>query len=43
MIVHALDESARAFYLRHGLKPSPTDPLNLQILMKDIRAAVERT
>ena len=43
MIVHALDESARAFYLRHGLKPSPTDPLNLQILIKDIRAAVERT
>ena len=42
MIVHALDQSARAFYLRHGLEQSPTDPLNLQILIKDIRAAVGR-
>lgn len=40
MLVHALDDSARAFYLRHGLEPSPTDPLNLQILIKDIRATV---
>lgn len=42
MIVHAMDDSARRFYIHHGLEPSPTDRLNLQILIKDIRAAVER-
>ena len=41
MLVHAIDDSARAFYTRHGFEPSPTDPLNLQILIKDMRAAVD--
>jgi len=41
LLVHALHEEARAFYLRHGLEPSPTDDLHLMILVKDIRAAVE--
>jgi GNAT superfamily N-acetyltransferase len=41
MLVHAADEEARAFYLRHGLEPSPTDPLHLMILIKDIRKAVD--
>ncbi len=31
--VHAINETARSFYERHGLQPSPTDPLNLQILL----------
>jgi GNAT superfamily N-acetyltransferase len=31
MLVHAADEEARGFYLRHGLEPSPTDPLHLMI------------
>lgn len=39
MLVHALDNDAREFYLRHGLEPSPTDPLHLTILVKDIAAA----
>jgi len=42
LLVHALDDRARAFYERHGFEPSPTDPLNLQMLTKDIRAAVKR-
>lgn len=42
LLVHAIDETAASFYTRHGFEPSPTDPLNLQMLMKDIRAAVER-
>ena len=42
LLVHAIDDPARRFYLHHGFEPSPTDPLNLQILVKDIRAAVER-
>lgn len=40
MLVHALDNQARDFYLRQGLEPSPTDPLHLMILVKDIAAAV---
>lgn len=40
LLVHALHEDARAFYLRHGLEPSPTDALHLMILVKDIRAAI---
>jgi GNAT superfamily N-acetyltransferase len=46
LLVHAIDDEAKAFYLRHGLQPSPTDPLHLMILLKDIsaslRAAYER-
>jgi hypothetical protein len=26
----------------HGFEASPTDPLNLQMLMKDLRAAVDQ-
>ncbi len=40
LLVHAVDGRARAFYERHGFEPSPTDALNLQMLVKDIRAAV---
>jgi GNAT superfamily N-acetyltransferase len=41
LLVHALHDEARAFYVRHGLEPSPTDDLHLMILVKDIRAAIE--
>lgn len=41
LLVHAIDDKARAFYERHGFEPSPTDALNLQMLVKDIRAAVD--
>lgn len=41
LMVHAIDEQGRAFYEHHGFEPSPTDPLNLQMLTKDIRAAVD--
>jgi GNAT superfamily N-acetyltransferase len=40
MLVHAIDDGARAFYLRHGLEPSPTDHMHLMILIKDIAAAL---
>jgi GNAT superfamily N-acetyltransferase len=40
LVVHAIDEDARAFYRRHGLEPSPSDPLHLMILTKDITAAL---
>ena len=41
LLVHALDETARRFYAHHGFEASPTDPRNLQMLMKDIRAAAQ--
>jgi GNAT superfamily N-acetyltransferase len=40
MLVHAKDEHARGFYLRHGLEPSPSDPLHLMILLEDIAASI---
>ena len=40
LLVHALDDSARSFYERWGFEPSPTDPLNLQMLFKDIRKSL---
>jgi hypothetical protein len=40
LLVHAIDERARSFYERFGFETSPTDPLNLQLLIKDIRATL---
>jgi GNAT superfamily N-acetyltransferase len=40
MLVHAIDEDAAAFYLRHGLEASPTEPRHLMILIKDIAASL---
>jgi hypothetical protein len=38
LVVHALDDDARALYLHHGVGPSPTDPLHLMVLLKEIAA-----
>lgn len=40
ILVHAKNEKARAWYERNGFEPSPTDPLHLVLLMKDIRATL---
>jgi GNAT superfamily N-acetyltransferase len=37
--VHAKDEAARAFYRHFDFVPSPTDPLHLYLLVKDLRRA----
>ncbi len=37
VLVHAVDERARSFYLKYGFEPLPTDDLHLVMLMKDIR------
>lgn len=42
LLVHAIDEKARAFYERHGFEPSPVDQMLLQLLVKDVRASVDR-
>ncbi len=41
LLVHALGDEAASFYIRHGFEPSPTDPHNLQMLIKDIRRSAE--
>jgi GNAT superfamily N-acetyltransferase len=40
VLVHAIDGSARDFYLHHGFQPSPVDPMALMMLMKDLRASI---
>ena len=40
VLVHAKDERSRTFYVRYGFEPSPTDPLHLVLLMKDVRASL---
>lgn len=40
LIVHALDESARAFYQHLGFDLSPLDPMALMITLGDLRASV---
>jgi GNAT superfamily N-acetyltransferase len=37
ILVHAKDDRARAFYESFGFEPSPLDPLQLLLLMKDAR------
>jgi len=37
LVVHAKDENARRFYEHFGFLSSPTDPLHLYLLIKDIR------
>lgn len=40
LLVHAKHEKAREFYLKYGFESSPSDPLHLLLLMKDVRAAI---
>lgn len=38
LLVHALDETAQAFYERLGFDSSPLDPMTLMITLADLRA-----
>jgi GNAT superfamily N-acetyltransferase len=40
VLVHAKDVRARAFYQRYGFEQSPTHPLHLILLMKDVRRSL---
>jgi GNAT superfamily N-acetyltransferase len=41
LLIHAKDESAREFYMKCAeFEPSPTDPLHLFLLMKDLRKSL---
>ncbi|MGN6367563.1 MAG: GNAT family N-acetyltransferase [Phycisphaerae bacterium] len=38
--VHAKDEEARKFYEKFDFVPSPTDPLHLFVLLKDVKRSI---
>ena len=40
MLVHAISEEAKAFYLRLGLDPSPLEPMTLMTTVVDLKAAL---
>jgi GNAT superfamily N-acetyltransferase len=42
LLVHAKHDAAKAWYLQHGFEESPTDPLHLIMLLKDVRVFLER-
>jgi len=41
LLVHALSEDAKAFYLRLGLDSSPLDPMTLMVTLADLQAAIQ--
>lgn len=42
LVINALDAPARDFYRRYGFEASPTNHLDLMILMKDVRTTLQR-
>lgn len=40
LLVHAKDEAARKWYLSWDFEPSPTDPMHLFLLLKDLKASL---
>jgi GNAT superfamily N-acetyltransferase len=42
LLVHAKHEAAKAWYMQYGFEESPTDPLHLLMLLKDVRAFLQR-
>lgn len=42
LAAHAKDEQAATFYRHFGFEPSPTDPLHLFVLLKDVRRMLDR-
>ena len=40
ILVHAISEDAKAFYLALGFEPSPLEPMTLMVTLADLRGAV---
>ncbi|MFH1343206.1 MAG: GNAT family N-acetyltransferase [Pseudomonadota bacterium] len=40
MLVHAISDEAKAFYLELGLSESPLEPMTLMVTLADLRAAL---
>ena len=43
VMVHAIDDAARKFYEYFEFDPSPTDPFQLMLLLKDVRKAIRES
>jgi GNAT superfamily N-acetyltransferase len=43
IVVHAISEEAKGFYLSLGFDPSPNEPMTLMVTLSDIRAALSGT
>lgn len=43
VMVHAIDDAARKFYEHFEFDPSPTDPFQLMLLLKDVRKAIRES
>lgn len=41
VMVHAIDQAARGFYEHFEFEPSPVNPFQLLLLLKDLRKAVK--
>lgn len=41
IVVHAISEDARNFYLALGFEPSPSEPMTLMVTLSDVLAALE--
>lgn len=42
VLVHAIDDAARRFYLHFEFEECPVDPYQLLLLLKDLRRAIHR-
>ena len=42
IIVHAISEQARDFYVALGFDPSPLEPMTLMITLNDLRACISQ-
>jgi GNAT superfamily N-acetyltransferase len=40
IVVHAISDEARDFYLTLGLEPSPAEPMTLMVTLADLRALI---
>jgi predicted N-acetyltransferase YhbS len=41
IVVHAISEEAKAFYIALGFDPSPLDPMTLMVTLADLRGALQ--
>jgi predicted N-acetyltransferase YhbS len=40
IVVHAISEEAKIFYLALGFEPSPSEPMTLMVTLSDVAAAL---
>ncbi len=40
IVVHAISDEARSFYIALGFDPSPREPMTLMVTLKDVRAVL---